>query len=78
WKIRQRVLEGNFRQAIKKRCSGKDEREEIHQHFLSRPQRPPYPNFIYEDTSLKALVEGLSDYPWAGMISDEALIFFKS
>ncbi|CAM3276458.1 hypothetical protein G837_03906 [Escherichia coli HVH 185 (4-2876639)] len=78
WKIRQRVLEGNFRQAIKKRCSGKDEREEIHQHFLSRPQRPPYPNFIYEDTSLKALVEGLSDYPWAGMISDEAIIFFKS
>ncbi|WP_170695896.1 DUF3987 domain-containing protein, partial [Escherichia coli] len=37
WKIRQRVLEGNFRQAIKKRCSGKDEREESHQHFLSRP-----------------------------------------
>ncbi|WP_306797289.1 DUF3987 domain-containing protein [Pectobacterium polaris] len=77
WKIRQQALESNFRQAIKKGYPGEDEEQAINIHAESEPQRPPRPNFIYEDTSLKALVEGLSEYPEAGVISDEAITFFK-
>ena len=78
WKIRQQALESNLRQAIKKGYSGENEEHEISKHAQNEPLRPPRPNFIYEDTSLKALVEGLSEHPEAGFISDEAITFFKS
>lgn len=78
WKIRQQALESNLRQAIKKGYPGEDEEQAINKHAESEPQRPSRPNFIYEDTSLKALVEGLSEHPEAGFISDEAITFFKS
>lgn len=78
WKIRQQALESNLRQAVKKGYPGEEEEQEITRHAKDEPQRPLRPNFIYEDTSLKALVEGLSDYPEAGFISDEAITFFRS
>ncbi|WP_447868302.1 YfjI family protein [Rahnella aceris] len=78
WKIRQQALENNLRQAIKKGYSGDNEEHEISKHAQNEPLRPPRPNFIYEDTSLKALVEGLGEHPEAGFISDEAITFFKS
>lgn len=78
WKIRQQALESNLRQAIKKGYSGENEEHEISKHAQNEPARPPRPSFIYEDTSLKALVEGLSEHPEAGFISDEAITFFKS
>jgi len=78
WRIRQQALEGNLRQAVKKGYSGENEEHEISKHANNEPLRPPRPNFIYEDTSLKALVEGLSEHPEAGFISDEAITFFKS
>jgi len=78
WKIRQQALESNLRQAIKKGYSGENEEHEISKHAQNEPLRPARPNFIYEDTSLKALVEGLNEHPEAGFISDEAITFFKS
>lgn len=78
WKIRQQALESNLRQAIKKGYSGDNEEHAISKHAQNEPLRPARPNFIYEDTSLKALVEGLSEHPEAGFISDEAITFFKS
>lgn len=78
WKIRQQALESNLRQAIKKGYQGKEEEKDISQHAVNEPQRPARPTFIYEDTSLKALIEGLNEYPEAGFISDEAITFFKS
>lgn len=77
WKIRQQALESNLRQAIKKNYPGENEEAEISKHARNEPLRPARPNFIYEDTSLKALVEGLSEHPEAGFISDEAITFFK-
>lgn len=78
WKIRQQALESNLRQAIKKNYSGENEESEIRKHAQIEPLRPSRPNFIYEDTSFKALVEGLNEHPEAGFISDEAITFFKS
>ena len=78
WTIRKQALASNLRQAVKKGYSGENEEYEISKHAQNEPLRPPRPNFIYEDTSLKALVEGLSEHPEAGFISDEAITFFKS
>ncbi len=78
WKIRQQALESNLRQAIRKGYTGENEEQAINKHAENEPQRPFRPNFIYEDTTLKALVEGLSEHPEAGFISDEAITFFRS
>lgn len=78
WKVRQQALESNLRQAIRKGYSGKREEDEITKHAKQEPSCPLRPDFIYEDTSLKALIEGLSEHPEAGFISDEAITFFKS
>lgn len=77
WKIRQQALESNLRQAVKKGYLGEKEEQEISKHAGDEPSRPARPNFIYEDTSLKALIEGLSENPEAGFISDEAITFFR-
>ncbi|TBL64574.1 YfjI family protein [Hafnia paralvei] len=77
WRIRQQALESNLRQAIRKNYSGEFEEAEINKHSQNEPLRPARPNFIYEDSSFKALVEGLSEHPEAGFISDEAITFFK-
>ncbi|MBH2717038.1 DUF3987 domain-containing protein [Serratia marcescens] len=78
WKIRQQALESNLRQAIRKGYTGENEEQAINKHAENEPQRPSRPNFIYEDATLKALVEGLSEHPEAGFISDEAITFFRS
>lgn len=78
WKVIRQALDSNLRQSIKKGYSGEDEAEKINRHALNEPRKPARPNIIYEDTTLKALIEGLSDYPAAGFISDEAITFFKS
>ncbi|WP_271311513.1 YfjI family protein [Yersinia intermedia] len=78
WKVRQQALDSNLRQAIKHGYPGEIEELEIENHAQNEPIKPVRPNFIYEDTSLKALIEGLSEHPEAGFISDEAITFFKS
>ncbi|ELW9546147.1 TPA: YfjI family protein [Klebsiella aerogenes] len=78
WKIKQQALNSNLRQAIKKNYSGENEAKAIEEHAETEPERPLRPDFIYEDVSLKALVEGLGECPEAGFITDEAITFFKS
>ncbi|MFJ5434003.1 DUF3987 domain-containing protein [Pectobacterium sp. CHL-2024] len=77
WKVKQQALDSNLRQAIKRGYLGEIETLRIEEHAKLEPLRPARPNIIYEDTSLKALVEGLNEYPEAGFISDEAITFFK-
>lgn len=78
WKVVQQGLDSNLRQAIKKGYSGEHEIGLSEEHARKEPSSPVRPAFIYEDVSLKALVEGLSEHPDAGFLSDEAITFFKS
>ncbi|WP_374448456.1 YfjI family protein [Providencia sp.] len=78
WKIKQQLCENNFKTAIRKNYSGEFEENKIKENEKLEPKRPQRPTFIYEDTTLKALVEGLNEHPEAGIISDEAVTFFKS
>ncbi len=78
WEIKQQVCKNNFKTAIRKNYSGEFEENKIKENEKLKPKRPQRPTFIYEDTTLKALVEGLNEHPEAGFISDEAVTFFKS
>ncbi|EFB9877829.1 DUF3987 domain-containing protein [Escherichia coli] len=77
WKTAKQALEANLRQAIKKGYSGEAESEALVQHQKEEPRKPVKPRFLYEDVSLKGLIEGLSQYPEAGIITDEAISFFN-
>jgi len=78
WKTRQKALESNLRAAVKKGQHGDEEQTELEQHSAIEPVRPVAPVLVYSDSSLAALIEGLGQYSSAGLISDEAIIFFES
>lgn len=77
WKLEKQVFEANLKQAIKKGYSGELQREELTRYLAQKPKKPPFYQFIYEDVTNKALIEGLRKNPEAGIISDEAIIFFN-
>ncbi|HEQ1858313.1 TPA: DUF3987 domain-containing protein [Providencia alcalifaciens] len=77
WKVEQQALNSNLRKAIRKQSSGELEKTRIKEHKKSEPKHPKRLTLIYEDITLKALVEGLGEHPEAGIISDEAVTFFK-
>ncbi|MEY0321201.1 YfjI family protein [Providencia stuartii] len=77
WKLEKQVFEANLKQAIKKGYSGELQREQLTHHLEKKPKKPPFYQFIYEDVTNKALIEGLRKNPEAGIISDEAIIFFN-
>ncbi|AJI85622.1 hypothetical protein CH54_1528 [Yersinia rochesterensis] len=78
WKTIQQALESNLRAAVKKGVCGDEEQTELEQHSAIEPAKPVAPVLVYSDSSLAALIEGLSQYSSAGLISDEAIIFFES
>ncbi|HIB7682774.1 TPA: YfjI family protein [Escherichia coli] len=78
WNTRQKALAANLRKAVNRGDPGEQEEEALRNHERNKPTRPVRPNFIYEDVSLKALAEGLNEHPEAGIISDEAVTFFRS
>lgn len=75
WNVRRKVLEKSFYDAVK---HNNYEVEEflLQDHLDAEPQKPNRFNLIYEDATPKAIIEGLSEYAYAGIISDEAITFF--
>lgn len=77
WKIKSQALNNLYKRAIEKRQSGEEEIEDIDEHALIEPKKPHCPTMLYEDATPKTLMQRLSEYPIAGLLSDEAIIFFK-
>ncbi|BEN27492.1 TPA: YfjI family protein [Serratia marcescens] len=77
WTIKSRALNNLYKRAIEKGQDGDEEIEAIDEHALIEPQKPYCPNMLYEDATPKTLIQRLSEYPVAGLLSDEAIIFFK-
>ncbi|MEY9007821.1 DUF3987 domain-containing protein [Escherichia coli] len=79
WNTRQKALAANLRKVVNRGYPGEQEEEALRNHERNKPTRPVRPNFIYEDVSLKALVEGLNENILRqGFIPDEAVTFFRS
>lgn len=76
WKTKQKALEGKLRDAVKKDQCTVEAEEVLKSHASVEPVKPMLPTLVYSDTSLAALIAGLSEYPCAGLISDEASNFF--
>ncbi|HHR6079346.1 TPA: YfjI family protein [Providencia alcalifaciens] len=76
WKIKKQVLDNNYKQAIKKHYPGDFESDEIKKHLSAEPRKPKHFKLIYDDVTKNGLIEGLQQHPNAGVISDEAIIFF--
>ncbi|WP_426817620.1 YfjI family protein [Winslowiella sp. 2C04] len=77
WKIRRKALAALLYTAIKKGAENQEEERMCDEHDKAIPQKPPRMAMLYEDTTPKALLEGLEEYSEAGLLSDEAITFFK-
>jgi len=77
WKVKKQAFDGLLRRAIKNGEDSEDEESDIKEHAKSEPRKPTYPGMLYEDVTPTAFIEGVSEYPEAGLFSDEASIFFK-
>ncbi|AMG98882.1 MAG: YfjI family protein [Enterobacter asburiae] len=77
WKVKKQAFDALLRRAIKNGEDSEDEESDIKDHAKSEPKKPTYPVMLYEDVTPTAFIEGVSEYPEAGLFSDEASIFFK-
>lgn len=75
WKERDDALKSLRKQAIKKGEDGESENKRRAQ--FKKPVPPRKFSIIFEDTTLKDMVEKLEQYPYAGIFSDEAGSFTK-
>ncbi|EJD6498784.1 DUF3987 domain-containing protein [Providencia rettgeri] len=77
WKTIKQALDNNLRKSIRNNINPEMDEKAIEKHLISEPKKPQPLHFIYEDTTPKALLDGLCDSPDAGLISDESITFFK-
>ncbi|KFD24827.1 YfjI family protein [Yokenella regensburgei] len=78
WKCKRKALVRNLNKAIDRNYSGEPESRELEKHNKARPHPPILPQIIYNDTSATDLIQGLSQYSDAGLITDEAITYFGS
>ena len=78
WETKLQALKSNLRTAVKKRLFPSDAEAELALHTDLKPNKPVLPTLAYNDASVAALIEGLSEYPTAAVNSDEASDFFES
>lgn len=76
WKVKNKTLTKNLRKAIDKNYDGENESRKIVEHGRLKPREPVPPQIIYNDTAATDLIYGLSRYPNAGLITDEAITYF--
>lgn len=76
WSTIKRALNSRLRKAVNNDNNRQAAEDAITTHAESEPQKPKYLNMLYEDATPKTLIQGLSDYPFAAVISDEAITFF--
>lgn len=78
WKCKRKALVKNLNKAIDRNYSGEPESLKLEEHNKVKPHPPVLPQIIYNDTSATDLIQGLSQYPDAGLITDEAITYFGS
>lgn len=78
WKCKRKALVKNLNKAIDRNYSGEPESRELEKHNIIKPHPPVLPQIIYNDTSATDLIQGLSQYSDAGLITDEAITYFGS
>lgn len=76
WSSKEKALNRNFQKVVKN--GGEDEIEELRlrEHQAIEPVKPRAFEMFYEDATPEGIIQGLIEYPYAGVFSDEAITFF--
>lgn len=77
WETKLQALKSNLRTAVKKGLSADDAEAELASYTDMKPGKPVVPTLAYNDVSIAALIEGLSEHPAGSLISDEASSIFE-
>jgi hypothetical protein len=72
WNIGQKVILAAMEKHEKKHGPNDQLTLRLIEHVAKEPQKPLIPKLLYSDVTPEALLYGLSEWPSAGLISDEA------
>lgn len=76
WASIEKALNRSLQKASKDGEDSEEEEIRLREHLSTKPEKPRAFEMFYEDTTSAGIVQGLREYPYAGVFSDEAILFF--
>ncbi|VXC65504.1 conserved hypothetical protein [Enterobacterales bacterium 8AC] len=76
WKSKTKALEQRFQKATKNGGDCKIEESLLRDHLSIEPKEPKKFEMFYEDATPASIIDGLNNYPYAGVFSEDAITFF--
>lgn len=76
WSSKEKALNRNYQKAVKNGGEGDVEELLLREHQAAEPVKPRAFEMFYEDATPEGIIQGLSEYPYAGVFADEAITFF--
>lgn len=76
WASIEKSLNRSLQKASKDGGDSEAEERLLREHLATKPKKPRAFEMFYEDTTSAGIVQGLREYPYAGVFSDEAILFF--
>ncbi|EEP7761496.1 DUF3987 domain-containing protein [Salmonella enterica] len=76
WLSKEKALNRSYQKAVKNGGDGDVEEILLREHHNAEPVKPKSLKMFYEDATPESIIQGLSEYPYAGVFADEAITFF--
>lgn len=76
WSSKEKALNRNFQKASKHGGDSDVEELLLREHQAAEPTKPRAFEMFYEDATPEGIIQGLKEYPYAGVFADEAITFF--
>lgn len=77
WSSKEKALNRSFQKAAKHGGNSDVEELLLREHHASEPIKPRAFEMFYEDATPEGIIQGLKEYPYAGVFADEAITFFN-
>ncbi|HGF0127298.1 YfjI family protein [Klebsiella michiganensis] len=76
WSSKEKALNRSFQKAVKNGGDSDVEELLLREHRDAEPTKPRAFEMFYEDATPEGIIQGLKEYPYAGVFADEAITFF--
>lgn len=76
WSSKEKALNRSFQKAAKHGGDSDIEELLLREHQAAEPTKPRTFEMFYEDATPEGIIQGLTEYPYAGVFADEAITFF--
>lgn len=76
WSSKEKALNRSFQKAAKNGGDSDVEELLLREHQATEPTKPRSLEMFYEDATPEGIIQGLKEYPYAGVFADEAITFF--